>query len=94
MDIFRNSRLQMFFKIGALKILQYSKLKGLQHRCFSVNITKCLRTGFLQNFLVDCFCIILKEIDRQRLFFKKYPHYDILIIFPLNAFQRDTSFDV
>ena len=62
MNIFRGSRSQMFFKIGALQISQYPELiKSLQHRCFPVNIAKVLRTTFLKN-SGGCFYIILKVI--------------------------------
>ena len=48
MNIFRSSRLQMFFKIAALKIFAIFWIKrSLQHRCFPVNIAKFLRTAFL-----------------------------------------------
>ena len=46
--IFRNSRLQMFFKIGVLKnIAIFGIKKRLRRRFFSVNIAKILRTDFL-----------------------------------------------
>ena len=46
--IFRSSRSQTFFKIGALKnVAIFWIKKRLQRRCFRVNITKFLRTAFL-----------------------------------------------
>ena len=58
MNIFRSSRLQMFFKISALKNFAIFWIKkSLQHRCFPVNIAKFLKTAFLQNFSSGCFCI-------------------------------------
>ena len=48
MNIFRSSRSQMFFKIGALnKFTIFLIKKSLQRRCFPVNIAKLLRTAFL-----------------------------------------------
>ena len=65
MSIFRSSRLQMFFKIRALKNCAILRIKkSLQNRCSPVNIAKFLRTVFLQNFPGGCFCIILKVIKQ------------------------------
>ena len=65
MNIFRSSRLQMFFKIGALKNFAIFRIKNsLHHRCFPVNMAKSLRRAFLQNFSSGCFYIILKVIKQ------------------------------
>ena len=59
MKIFRSSRLQTLIKTGAVKNFAIFWIKkGLQQRCFTVNIAKFLRTAFLQNFSGGCFCII------------------------------------
>ena len=71
MDIFRSSRWQMSFKIGALNIfVTFWIKKSLQHRSFPVNIAKSLRTSLLQDFSGGCFCIILKVI--KQIFHKGY----------------------
>ena len=69
-NIVRSSLLQMFLKIGFLKISQFTgkhscwsffliKLKKrLQHMCFPVNIAKFLKTFFSQNTSSGCFCIV------------------------------------
>ena len=36
--------------------------KGLQHRCFSVNLAKFLRTAFLQNTSGGCFLSVFNEL--------------------------------
>ena len=48
-QLFRSSRLQMFFKIGVFKKACNIIKQRLQHRCFPVNIAKILRTPFLKN---------------------------------------------
>ena len=55
----------MFSTIGALKsfAILWTK-KSLKHRCFPVNITKFLRTAFLQNLSGSCFSIFLKVIKQ------------------------------
>ena len=79
MNIFRSSHLQMFFNIGALKNFKILWIKkSLQFRCFLVNIAKCLRTAFLQNFSGGYFCIILKVI--KELFRKGYFWRNILVV--------------
>ena len=83
MNIFRSSRLQMFFEIAALKnIVIFWIKKSLQHSCFPMNIAKSLRTAFLQNISGDCFSIflkIIKELHRKGVninrFLKKCPCY-------------------
>ena len=71
-NIFRSSRSQTFFKIGALKnVGTLNELKrNLQRRCFPVNTAKFLRAAFLQNFSGGCFSIIVKVI--KQLFRKGY----------------------
>ena len=47
MNIFRNSRLQMFFNLGAIENYTIFLIKKrLQHRCFPVNIAKIFRRAF------------------------------------------------
>ena len=74
----------MFSTIGALKsfAILWTK-KSLKHRCFPVNITKFLRTAFLQNLSSSCFSIFLKVIKQLfrkgvnvNRFFKKCTCYD------------------
>ena len=60
-DLFKNSHLQMFFKIGDLK--KFSIFRGKTHvleslfnkvaglRCFPVNIVKFSRTAFIIEYL-------------------------------------------
>ena len=88
-NIFRSSRSQMFFKIGALKNFAIFRIKkSLQQWRFLVSIAKFLRTAFLQNFSVGCLCIfqtvsnqlVCKGVNVNR-FLKKCPCYDALIIF-------------
>ena len=59
MNIFGSSRSQVLFKISALKNFAIFWIKKrFQHRCFSVNIAKLLKTAFLQNFSGGYFCIL------------------------------------
>ena len=90
MNIFRSSHLQMFFKIGALKkFAVFLTKESLQHRCFPANIAKFWRTGFLQNFSVGCFCIILKVI--KQLFCKGFFKEISLLWCPNNFYSRHIS---
>ena len=45
----------LFNKVAGLRVYKFIK-KRLQHRFFPVNITKFLRTPFLYNTSVRCFC--------------------------------------
>ena len=56
--IFRSSRSQMFFKIGALKNFAIFWIKKrLQQRYFAVNIAKFLTAAISENTTSGCFCI-------------------------------------
>ena len=57
-DIFRSSRLQMFFKIDALKIFAILRMKKrLQHRCFPV------RCSHMINILIDILLTSLSQLN-------------------------------
>ena len=81
MNIFRSSRLEIFFKINAQKNFTiFCIKKSLQHICFPVNIKKFLRTAFLKNFSGGCFCIILKVTKGTVMQIEKAPIQDRLCI--------------
>ena len=61
----RSSRSQMIFEIGVLKVGNIHRLEAcnfikkiLRHRCFPVNIAKCLRKFYLKNNTGGCFCTL------------------------------------
>ena len=81
MNIFRSSRLEIFFKINAQKNFTiFCIKKSLQHICFPVNIKKFLRAAFLKNFSGGCFCIILKVTKGTVMQIEKAPIQDRLCI--------------
>ena len=100
MNIFKTHKLEMLFKIGALKIyviLQLCKTVC----CFPVKIAKFWRTVFLKTFSGGCFSIIFKLIKQLfrngvniNKFLNKCPCYDVLVTFFLSTFYRHPSFDV
>ena len=66
--IFRNSRSQMFFKIGALK--NFAIFRKLQHRYFSCEYCKIFKNSFS-----------LEHLPWLLLYFLKVIKYDVLILF-------------
>ena len=80
----RNSRWQMFFKIGAresLAIFTEKRLKAcdfikkrLQHRCFPVNIAKFLRTAF---FIEHLWWLLLNSLSKILYFNKRLRMFQI-----------------
>ena len=56
-NIYRNTPVSesLFDKVVAFQACKFIK-KRLQHRCFSVNIVKFLRTPILKNTCEHCFC--------------------------------------
>ena len=52
----------LYDKIAVRKVCNFVK-KRLQHRCFSKNIAKFLRTPFLQNTSDGCFCYFKKFVN-------------------------------
>ena len=55
--------------------------KGLQYRCFSVNIAEFLRTAFLQKTSYDRYCLQVKMISNVFQVETHIHFYDILRIY-------------
>ena len=66
--IFRNSRSQMFFKIGALK--NFAIFRKLQHRYFSCEYCEIFKNSFS-----------IEHLRWLLLYFLKVIKYDVLILF-------------